>query len=142
MVDTLKIRYPDFGDRLRRRAEQVGVTKSKIKDALKITPEMARRYWEGIAKPRDEKMDLLATLLKMPASVLDRGEYSPSTARPAIGTAQPDLPAEARELAMAWLRLPALKRSLFKQLILLDANAADSGDSIATLPLDEQATHA
>jgi len=142
MVDTLKIRYPDFGDRLRRRAEQVGVTKSKIKDALKISPEMARRYWEGIAKPRDEKMDLLATLLKIPASVLDRGEYSPSTSLHVIGTAQTDLPAEARELAAAWLRLPALKRTLFKQLILLDADASNDAELTSLVKIDEPAPHA
>lgn len=48
-------------------------TISQLKDAIGVTYEMARRYTMGIAKPREEKLKLLAELFNVDIGYLDHG---------------------------------------------------------------------
>jgi phage repressor protein C with HTH and peptisase S24 domain len=68
---SLEIRFPEFAERIQRLARGRGITIPDIKRALGVTPEMARRYWLGVSKPRDDKLLKLATLLGTTAQELD-----------------------------------------------------------------------
>lgn len=78
MVDNdttgMHVRYPEFAKRVQDAAEKQGVTVNDIKATLKVTYEMARRYFLGMAMPRKEKMEALASLLKVEAGALQWGQ--------------------------------------------------------------------
>lgn len=69
-------KYQDFALRLKSLMEKEGSpvkTVNQLKDAIEVTYEMARRYTLGIAKPREEKMQILAEKFNVDISYLDHG---------------------------------------------------------------------
>lgn len=69
-------KYQDFATRLKALMENEGSpikTVNQLKDAIDVTYEMARRYTLGIAKPREEKLKILADKLNVSISFLDHG---------------------------------------------------------------------
>ncbi|WP_050466344.1 hypothetical protein [Herbaspirillum chlorophenolicum] len=92
MVDNdtngMPVRYPEFADRVRDAAEKQGVTVTQIKDTLKVTYEMARRYYLGMAMPRKDKMEALAALLKIDAGALQWGQQGGSSTKNTVDIMQ------------------------------------------------------
>ena len=73
-VQTAK--YQEFASRLKSLMDKDGSpikTVNQLKDAIEVTYEMARRYTLGIAKPREEKMQVLAERFNVDISYLDHG---------------------------------------------------------------------
>ncbi|MFK4050505.1 LexA family protein [Acinetobacter venetianus] len=73
-VQTAK--YYDFASRLKSLMDKDDSpikTVNQLKDAIEVTYEMARRYTLGIAKPREEKMQILAEKFNVDISYLDHG---------------------------------------------------------------------
>ena len=73
-VQTAK--YLEFASRLKGLMDKEGspiTTVNQLKDAIDVTYEMARRYTLGIAKPREEKMQILADKFNVDISYLDHG---------------------------------------------------------------------
>lgn len=71
-------KYQDFATRLKALMEKEGSpikTVNQLKDSIDVTYEMARRYTLGIAKPREEKLKILADKLNVDISFLDHGTY-------------------------------------------------------------------
>lgn len=69
-------KYQDFASRLKdlmQKKESPIKTVTQLKDAIDVTYEMARRYTLGTAKPREEKMKVLAEKFKVDISYLDHG---------------------------------------------------------------------
>lgn len=69
-------KYQEFATRLKdlmQKKESPIKTVSQLKDAIDVTYEMARRYTQGTAKPREEKMKVLADKFKVDISFLDHG---------------------------------------------------------------------
>ncbi|SPL72298.1 S24 family peptidase [Acinetobacter stercoris] len=69
-------KYQDFASRLKALMENESSpikTVNQLKDAIDVTYEMARRYTLGIAKPREEKLKILADKLNVSISFLDHG---------------------------------------------------------------------
>ncbi|MDS1913301.1 helix-turn-helix domain-containing protein [Enterobacter asburiae] len=66
-------KHQDFADRLNAEMQRKGVSIRDLSEACGVTYEMARRYTLGTAKPRDEKMDNIATWLGVTAAWLDYG---------------------------------------------------------------------
>lgn len=120
MVEKLSERYPEFGQRVRERAKAKSITIRDIERGLKVTYEMARRYYNGIAKPRGKRMETLALLLGSPVAWLEYGAPASSSAKePATGYATID--EDARDVAIAWSLLPESKKQLYKEAIFRDA---------------------
>lgn len=69
-------KYLEFSQRLNSLMKKNDVSLRDISDHTKINYEMVRRYVNGLAKPREEKMKLLADFLKTTVSYLDYGETS------------------------------------------------------------------
>jgi hypothetical protein len=72
-IKGMPIKYPDFRKRVQKAMSDVGVTVNDIKEKLKITYEMARRYSLGQAMPRTERMTALAKLLHVDPADLQFG---------------------------------------------------------------------
>lgn len=73
-VQTAK--YQEFASRLNSLMQKEGSpikNVNQLKDAIQVTYEMARRYTLGIAKPREEKMQILAEKFNVDISYLDHG---------------------------------------------------------------------
>lgn len=124
MVGKLTVRYPDFGKRVQARAKEKGLGIADIQRSLKVTYEMARRYWEGIAKPRDKRIRALALLLGSTVSWLEHGESTleareKSPAYTADG--QLGLSEEALEIAMVYQFLSVAQREFYKSQMFRDA---------------------
>lgn len=69
-------KYLDFSIRLKDLMESEGSTiktVNQLKDAIGVTYEMARRYTLGTAKPREEKLKVLAEVLNTDIGYLDHG---------------------------------------------------------------------
>lgn len=69
-------KYHDFASRLKSLMDKDGSpikTVNQLKDAIEVTYEMARRYTLGVAKPREEKMQILAEKFNVDISYLDHG---------------------------------------------------------------------
>lgn len=69
-------KYQDFASRLKdlmQKNESPIKTVNQLKDAIDVTYEMARRYTLGTAKPREEKMKVLAEKFNVDISYLDHG---------------------------------------------------------------------
>lgn len=75
--------HEEFAARLAGAMKRAGLTVADVAKALGVTYEMARRYHEGIAMPRQDKLKNLAALLGMsPAQLLygmseDAGRRAP-----------------------------------------------------------------
>lgn len=82
-------RYADFARRLKEAMASKELTVTHVKDELKITYEMARRYTLGIAMPRDERMRKLADFVGRTAAYLQFGDEPQEKQRhsPASGQA-------------------------------------------------------
>ena len=73
-VQTAK--YHDFASRLKSLMDKDDSpikTVNQLKDAIEVTYEMARRYTLGVAKPREEKLQILAEKFNVDISYLDHG---------------------------------------------------------------------
>lgn len=120
MVEKLKTRYPELAKRLQAAAKSRGVTIRDIQSTLRVTYEMARRYWIGVAKPRGPKLLALAELVALEPAEL---EYGPSNRtelkqdRAVYGA----LSREAHNVALAWLKLSPSKQQLYRDAIFRDA---------------------
>ena len=69
-------KYLDFSLRLKELMDRDGSeikTVNQLKDAIGVTYEMARRYTLGTAKPREDKLKVLADRLRVDISYLDHG---------------------------------------------------------------------
>jgi transcriptional regulator with XRE-family HTH domain len=123
MVEKLRIRYPDFGTRVRDAMGKHGVTRRQIAEALGVKVEMARRYAEGKAKPRHDKMRDLARLLgNIDPALLEWGTGGLQVASEQAGYGHFSI--EAREIAAAWDMLPEVKKRLYREAILHDSAVA------------------
>lgn len=79
----MPVKYPEFADRVQAAMKRHGLTVTDIKDELKISYEMARRYTLGQAMPRTGKMAQLAKVLGAdPADLQFGGEKSTIDAKP------------------------------------------------------------
>jgi transcriptional regulator with XRE-family HTH domain len=120
MVEKPGVRHPEFGQRVRERAKARRVSISDIKQSLKVTYEMARRYYLGIAKPRGKRMQLLAATLDCQVAWLEYGSPQAFSVRE-----QTDiyvmLDDDARDVATAWSLLPEPRKQLYKEAIFRDA---------------------
>lgn len=68
-----KSKYSKFAERLTERMSDANVDVKQLSEQLGVSYEMARRYTLGSAKPRDDKMELLARAVKSTAVYLDYG---------------------------------------------------------------------
>lgn len=66
-------KHEDFASRLNDLMTKKGFSISELKNAANVTYEMARRYTMGTAKPRDEKMVMIAGWLNVSPAYLDYG---------------------------------------------------------------------
>lgn len=69
-----QVRYPDFAARLTKAMAESGLSVTDLKNGIGVTYEMARRYTMGIAKPRDAKLNKLATLVGKSSAWLSYGD--------------------------------------------------------------------
>ncbi|WP_211463173.1 hypothetical protein [Collimonas silvisoli] len=67
-------KYPGFASRVQAAMKDHAITVADIKTKLSISYEMARRYTHGQAMPRQDKIVLLAELLKSSPAKLQFGE--------------------------------------------------------------------
>lgn len=70
------VKYQEFASRLKSLMEKKGSpikSVTQLKDAIDVTYEMARRYTLGIAKPREEKLLVLAEIFNVDISYLSHG---------------------------------------------------------------------
>lgn len=65
--------YASFGLVVAEKLDRARVSNAAAAKALGVTVEMIRRYREGMAMPRDDKMAKLAKLIGVPASELRYG---------------------------------------------------------------------
>jgi transcriptional regulator with XRE-family HTH domain len=125
MVEKLKVRHPEFAARVQKAAENRQLQIRDIQARLKVTYEMARRYWLGVAKPRGTKLAELATFLGMSPAELDYGDDARNTVNRARDAEAVyglgGLTAEARDVARAWSKLSPLKQQLYRDAIFRDA---------------------
>ncbi len=133
MVDKLKIRHPDFADRLQKAAGQkkIGV-KDLAKSITGITYEMARRYWIGAAKPRGQKMVELAHLVGLAPAVLEYGPHGHAAHEPAVPYS-PVLNAAAMDVARAWSKLSPSMQRLYREAMFRDAATENALPFLKTL---------
>lgn len=66
-------KYADFAERLTKLIDSKGTSIKEISDMTDINYEMVRRYANGMAKPREDKMRLLADYLETSIAYLDYG---------------------------------------------------------------------
>lgn len=71
MVETPK--YKSFAERLAKCMTEAGVDVKQLSEGVGVTYEMARRYTLGTAKPRDDKMERVAGVVKSTPVYLDYG---------------------------------------------------------------------
>jgi hypothetical protein len=67
-------KYPGFASRVQAAMKDHAITVTDIKAKLSISYEMARRYTHGQAMPRQDKIVLLAELLKSSPAKLQFGD--------------------------------------------------------------------
>ena len=67
-----------FGHQVKAAMARAGLGVGDVAKALKVTPEMARRYKEGLAMPKPNKLAKLARLLGMSESELLFGKAAAS----------------------------------------------------------------
>ncbi len=69
-----EIKHPEFAKRLGEAMQSAGVSVTDLKNHLKVTYEMARRYTLGIAMPRDDKLVAIAQRLGVQTAWLKFGD--------------------------------------------------------------------
>jgi phage repressor protein C with HTH and peptisase S24 domain len=74
-ADNLPIRHPEFALRLQQAMADAGLSVTDIKNRLKVTYEMARRYSLGQAMPRQQKLQRLAEVVGKSPSYLAYGTH-------------------------------------------------------------------
>lgn len=101
--------FPHFGRTVAARLDRLHLNNREAAEALGVTPEMVRRYREGLVMPRDAKLEKLATLLGMTAAELRYGGKARPGGREAIASAAA-LSLEERELLDVYRGLPPFAR--------------------------------
>lgn len=84
--ETLPVRYPDFAKRVQKAMDDHQISVTEIKNRLKVTYEMARRYSLGQAMPRQEKLAVLGELLGETPAYLAYGQEPDVTIKNPDGT--------------------------------------------------------
>ena len=69
-----EIKHPEFAERLNAAMHNASVSVTDLKNHLKITYEMARRYTMGVAMPRDDKLIAIALYLGVQTAWLKFGD--------------------------------------------------------------------
>lgn len=69
----MMIKHSDFAKRLDEKMRSQGVSKMELHQLTGVSYEMIRRYLSGEAKPREDKVVLIAEALNTTASYLDYG---------------------------------------------------------------------
>ena len=98
--------YPELAHALKRWKARGGRTRW-IADALGVKYEMARRYVEGKAMPRQQKMKKLAALIGVPAAELHYGKKLDPRRTPGLATVPvSNVTPEEQILLETYRRLP------------------------------------
>lgn len=117
MAERLRARHPEFAQRVQSHARRARVGVKDIQTELRVTYEMARRYWNGFARPRGARMAKLAALLAVTPAELDYGAaHKTEEAGAAYGVSQ-----EALQIGRAWMRLSPHMRQLYRETLFRDA---------------------
>lgn len=135
MVEKLAVRYPEFGQRVQERAKAKHVSIRDIQHSLQVTYEMARRYYNGIAKPRGKGMQLLAGTLGCQVAWLEYGSQQPGMQAREDAANYATLDDEARNIALAWSQLPELKKQLYRDAIFRDAALNEIFSAQSSVPI-------
>jgi len=101
------------------RGAKGGVAVAKLAEAAKTTREMARRYVNGEAFPTVDRLDRIATWLKIGVPWLRDGEKANVLEQPA--RPYKALSDEALEIARAWELLPQDLQVAYRSMIFTDA---------------------
>jgi SOS-response transcriptional repressor LexA len=104
-------KYQEFASRLKGLMDKDGSpikTVNQLKDAIEVTYEMARRYTLGIAKPREEKMQILAEKFNVDISYLDHGTGSETNVSTPFPVAGRLIPVISWVQAGAWTTVEAV----------------------------------
>ncbi|WP_120430187.1 LexA family protein [Acinetobacter baylyi] len=104
-------KYQDFASRLKdlmQKSESPIKTVNQLKDAIDVTYEMARRYTLGTAKPREEKMKVLAEKFKVDISYLDHGTEIESNVNNSSPTEARLVPVISWVQAGSWTRIDSI----------------------------------
>lgn len=95
--------YAEFGRIVSERLDRARLKNPEAAKAVGVTPEMIRRYRDGLVMPRDDKLERLAKLIGVPAAELRYGGKSRSKA-PAMPLAR--LSADEQALLDEYRLLP------------------------------------
>jgi transcriptional regulator with XRE-family HTH domain len=101
--------FRDFGSRLKAGMARANLRIADISRALSVSPEMVRRYREGIAMPRVEKLDRLAKLLGMTPAELQYGQVK-DTAHPGVVPRQVTASPDEQRLLELYRQMPDYAR--------------------------------
>lgn len=118
MVEKLKVRHPEYAQRLQKAAKTQGVTIKDIAGLPGIKYEMARRYWNGYAKPEGRKAALVAQLVGAHPADL---EYGPNNKVEEPRGRYETLTEAALDVARAWSKLSPFLQKLYRDSIFRDA---------------------
>lgn len=105
MVDKT-VPHPIFAEQVQRAAARTGLGVGDIAKALGVTPEMARRYREGLAMPRPGKMEKLARLLGLSPGQLQFGEITEASSAAGLFSGVDHLGVDEKLLLDAYRQLP------------------------------------
>lgn len=118
MVEKLRVRHPEFAQRLQRAGKSKDVAVKDIAQLPGIKYEMARRYWSGLAKPRGRKLVLIAELVGLHPADLEygttKGIEEPRSTYQVLSEA-------ALDVARAWSKLSPFLQKLYRDSIFRDA---------------------
>lgn len=73
-MSDLEVKHPEFAKRLTDLMDEKNIDRNALSNATGVSYEMIRRYSEGVAKPRSEKMKLISDALGSTAAFLEYGE--------------------------------------------------------------------
>lgn len=100
--------HADFGRLVSARLDKLGLNNREAGTAIGVTPEMIRRYREGLVMPRDQKLERLAKLLGLTAAEL---RYSrPGKAPTVAGLPLTRLAPDEQALLEEYRQLPPFAR--------------------------------
>lgn len=119
MVEKLRVRHPEFAQRLQRAAKNRGIAVKHIAQLPGIRYEMARRYWSGMAKPRGPKLIAIAELVGLRPADLEYGPARSIAEEPRSPYAT--LSEVALDVARAWSKLSPFFQKLYRDCIFRDA---------------------
>lgn len=112
MVES-ETKHPEFAKRLSDAMQAAGVSVTDLKNHLKVTYEMARRYTMGVAMPRDDKLVAIAQRLGVQTAWLKFGDaisipkVEKNTYSKAASKAQSDWPLKKATLDRFYALTPA-----------------------------------